>query len=247
MKNKDKVNKIREEIKARKIKEMERQHRQTNIRINKLGIKLRDYPTKFSLSETVEMVLKINDINIERDILHAQIETLDKMNLIQLPNNLHLSNHQLNKLYYKMIEHGYISNTTNEDIFVWYLGGSEKPSCLIDWDLAERSSYIEYDNINIHHLQLYFEKKLSDNRITWTKYTSTTHKYYFNKQALLDFMELLKVPEELWSQSNYCSKFFINERNEEIIFNRQNYKDFQISNHKSEYHNDLQEIISSIL
>lgn len=243
MKSKDQIKKIQEEIKARQKKAEERMYRTLDFKeLSKQKLLI-----PCSIEELCKITNKLNDIDIERDILHSQVLLFEKIEFRQLPNNLHLSNNQLIKLYHKMIKQGYISNKTEEDIFIWFLGGNDKPNSLIDWELTDQKLYVNGEEVDDSLLQSYLEQKLTDNRIIWTKYTSTTHKYHFNKQALLDFMELLKVPENLWHQKGYCSNFFINEKKEEIIFNRENYKVFKASKHQSEYHDELQEIISSVL
>lgn len=183
-----------------------------------------------------------------KHLLSKTVEAFHKIQLYQLPNNLNLSDKQLSILCHSLIDAGFISIDTSEDIFIWSLGGKEMPYSIIDLDLTDEEED-KFDNCNIdeYNWSFYFNEKLNENRIVWTKYTSTTNKHHVNKRALLDIMVLLKVPEHLWAQESFCSHFFIGEKGKEIVFNRENYRGFKASKHKSEYHEELTAIISSIL
>ena len=173
------------------------------------------------------------------------IETFDSMYLDHLPNNLSLSDDNLSILHERLISKQYIAKDTPKDVFIWIMGGTERPTSLINLEeitaLALRSGF---DGIDFFDAKSFFQNKLKSQRIKWIKYTSTTKEYHINKKSLLDLLCLLKVPEELLLFKHYCPIFFVDKNNNELEFNRENYRGFESSRRKSEYHNELIEIVS---
>jgi len=81
--------------------------------------------------------------------------------------------------------------------------------------------------------------------LEWIKTGSTTHGKIINKLSLLNLLELLNVPNIQIRDKKLLNKLFIKPDGTSIKFTGSNYTNTQ-KNFNSEYHNQLQQIVSTI-
>ena len=165
---------------------------------------------KEDLNRLLEMHNKRMSAEALQYKLATIIETFDSMYLNQLSNNLSLSVDNLSTLHERLITKQYIAKDTPKDVFIWIMGGMERPTSLINLEeITAHALRSGFDEIDFFDAKLFFENKLKSQRIKWIKYTSTTKGWHTNKKSLLDLLCLLKVPVELLLSQYYCQLFLL--------------------------------------
>lgn len=98
------------------------------------------------------------------------LQLLEKLELPHLSNKRNLTDDQLRQLYHLLIEDGFISKDTDEESFVWILGGRTKPLSII----------ATYSRVFIYDIEADSEHILEEggfSKIKWIKYVNKTRGY----------------------------------------------------------------------
>lgn len=172
---------------------------------------------------------------IKKEIVRYGLQLLENLELPHLSNRRNLTDDQLRRLFHLLIEDGFISKDTDEECFIWILGGRTKPLSIIATYFWEFSDNMEADSE-------YILEEGGFGKIKWIKYVNKTRGYNTNKKALLDLLNLLDVPFAEWFNIPLMATLFIDKDDLPLKFNSQNYSDFK-KDYKSEYHDTLKMIV----
>lgn len=186
-----------------------------------------------------EVTKRLHEQNkpIEQEYLKfAKLNWVSKLELPQLPNKHGLSNIALEHLCIKLKEKKYISSDTQNDVFVWVMGGSNKPYSIVEG----------YSSIPDYTPPYVLDTFIVSLKIKWIKYNSRTNQYSPNKKAILDLLLQLKMPFSVWHDKQTIKTYFIDNKNEPVMFNTQNYIEFGRTKNESEYYKEIAEMIDSV-
>lgn len=191
------------------------------------------------ITTSQELTKRLHEQNkaIEQEYLKfAKLNWVSSLELPQLPNKHGLSNIALEHLCIKLKEKKYISSDTQNDVFVWVMGGSNKPYSIVEG----------YSSVPSYTPPYVLDAFIESLKIKWIKYNSRTNQYNPNKKAILDLLLQLKMPFFLRHDKQTIKAYFIDKENEPIIFNTQNFKEFDKTKNKSEYHDEIAKMIDSV-